>query len=147
MVLLTACIRHAYNNPVDDEPADNSFCFVCHNNFDGERLALNHEIAGIGCENCHGPSNEHSSDEDGLTPPDIMYSKKNVNPACMKCHLRDNIKNVSSHRAFIAGNDSDHKYCTDCHGKKHHIAVRTRRWDKQTKKLIYDDGVRMMESP
>ena len=34
--------------------------------------------------------------------------------------------------------------CTDCHGM-HRMAHRTRRWDKITRKLIKDDGVRMME--
>ncbi len=34
--------------------------------------------------------------------------------------------------------------CTDCHGE-HRLKVRTRRWDKETGKLVSDDGVRMME--
>ena len=34
--------------------------------------------------------------------------------------------------------------CTDCHGQ-HRMKVRTRVWDKETGKLIKDDGVRMMD--
>ena len=32
--------------------------------------------------------------------------------------------------------------CTRCHGS-HGIPVRTRRWDKGTRKLVFDDGVRL----
>ena len=34
--------------------------------------------------------------------------------------------------------------CTECHGENHRMEVRTRKWDKKTRKLISDDGVRMM---
>lgn len=123
------------NNPNDSkqtaaadiEPEDNSFCYVCHANFQGEGISLDHEVAGIGCSTCHGPSGAHNSDEDGLKPPDIMYTKQRIDSSCMKCH-----PTATSHPP---------KTCTDCHGD-HVMASRTRRWDKDTGELIWDDGVR-----
>jgi len=122
------------------EPADNSYCYVCHLNYEEEQITIAHQRAGIGCETCHGPSDAHSSDEDSLTPPDIMFSKTAINAACGKCHMK--LADIEGHQTLVAG-ASKQKYCTDCHGK-HRIEVRTRIWDKKSGELISDDGVRMM---
>lgn len=125
----------------------NSFCFVCHFDFDGEKLALNHELAGIGCERCHGESERHRSDEANITPPEIMYPKAKINPTCMMCHPRHQIKHVSDHEPLLAGAETifdqqveratgAKKYCTDCHGKNHRMKSRTIRWNKATGELI-----------
>jgi len=123
------------------EPADNSFCYVCHVNFKKEALAQTHQSVGVGCEKCHGSSDAHSSDEDGLTPPEKMYARQRINPYCMTCHSKTKLAKVSEHKSMLAGTSK--KVCTDCHGK-HKLKVRTRIWDKSTGKLISDDGVRMM---
>jgi hypothetical protein len=134
------------------EPADNSYCYVCHRNFEKETLTRGHTPAGIGCEKCHGLSERHSSDEDGITPPQIMYSKAKIASFCLSCHPAEKIMRIGSHEILrgttkkskekpMAGNIG---VCTDCHGE-HRLKVRTRRWDKETGKLISDDGVRMME--
>jgi len=120
--------------------ADNSFCFVCHTNYREELLACRHQNAGIGCAKCHGESNRHSSDENGITPPDIIYAQEIVDPLCCNCHL------LPGHDPMLVGSDAA-KSCTDCHGKEHRLKVRTRRWDKITRKLISDDGVRMVGNP
>ncbi len=112
---------------IEPEPADNSFCYVCHGNFVGEEISLNHESAGVGCITCHGASGGHSSDEEGLKPPDIMFAKEKIDSACKKCHIT-----AIAHPP---------KHCTDCHGD-HVMASRTRRWNKDTGELIWDDGVR-----
>lgn len=109
------------------EPADNSFCYVCHANFQGEKVSFTHEVAGVGCTTCHGPSGGHGSDEDGLKPPDIMFAKEKIDPACKNCHP--------------TANSHPPKNCTDCHGN-HLMPSRTRRWNKDTRELIWDDGVR-----
>ena len=57
------------------EPADNSYCIVCHLNYETEKLTTGHQIAGVGCAKCHGESEKHSGDEDGLTPPDVMFAQ------------------------------------------------------------------------
>ena len=119
--------KEAASVQIEPEPADNSFCYVCHGNFVGEEISLNHESAGVGCTTCHGPSGGHSSDEDGLKPPDIMFAKEKIDSACKKCHTT-----ATAHPP---------KHCTDCHGD-HVMASRTRRWDKNTGELIWDDGVR-----
>ena len=138
---------------VKDEPAEeraeektfvaNLFCSACHYAFGDEELALSHERVGIGCERCHGESERHRSDEDNVTPPEIMYPKAKINPTCMMCHPRGKIKHVSDHKSFLAGakttfdKDTDQKqYCTDCHGKEHRMNVRTIRWNKATGELL-----------
>jgi hypothetical protein len=118
------------------EIVDNSRCHVCHINYDEEDLALNHEISGVSCEKCHGTSDTHCSDENNITPPDIMYSKTSVNPSCMKCHPRDEIIEEDHHGPLLSGTMTQIKYCTDCHGRYHRIPVRTVRWDKTTGALL-----------
>jgi len=128
----------------------NSFCFACHLDFDEEELALQHEIFGIGCERCHGESLRHRSDEANITPPEIMYPKERINPTCMMCHPRQDIRDTKDHLPILeaglstfeemtpAGDDAK-KYCTDCHGVDHHMKVRTIRWDKATGALLEEN--------
>lgn len=121
--------------------ADNTRCYVCHMNFSMEKFAVTHARAGISCENCHGPSDAHCSDEDNITPPDIMYPQEKINPSCLQCHL-NGIKNNEKHEPVLA--DVMQNSCTSCHGE-HKMSHRTRRWNKQTGELVYDDKVRMMD--
>jgi len=123
----------------------NVFCSACHYGFSDEQLASTHEKAGIGCERCHGESERHRSDEDNITPPEIMYPKVKINPTCMMCHPRHEISHVGPHKTLLAGAKTaldsadkidDQIYCTDCHAKLHRINVRTIRWNKQTGELI-----------
>jgi hypothetical protein len=127
----------------------NPFCKACHLDFDEDELALNHEIAGIGCERCHGESLKHRSDEGNITPPQLMYPKERINPTCMMCHPRHDIQHVEDHRPLLEaglsvfeteqapGDDADvKKYCVDCHGPDHRMKVRTVRWDKASGKVL-----------
>jgi hypothetical protein len=129
----------------------NPFCRACHLDFDEEELALDHELAGIGCERCHGESERHRSDEDNVTPPEIMYPKAKINPTCMMCHPRHEIQEIEDHGPLLAGAETifDEDFeasasgaaeakpcCTDCHGTKHHMKVRIVRWNKATGELI-----------
>jgi hypothetical protein len=121
----------------------NAFCSACHYTFGDEELALNHKRVGIGCERCHGESERHRSDEANITPPEIMYTKARINPTCMMCHPRGDIKHVSLHASLLAGaetifdkSNGQKQYCTDCHGKDHRINVRTIRWNKATGELL-----------
>ncbi len=138
---------------VMEEPSEkkgfvaNQFCSACHYGFGDEELARTHELAGIGCERCHGESERHRSDEDNITPPEIMYPKAKINPTCMMCHPRHEISHESSHKTLLSGaktifdsadEGSDQIYCTDCHAAKHRINVRTVRWNKQTGELLKD---------
>ena len=123
----------------------NVFCSACHYGFSDEELARTHEKAGVGCERCHGESERHRSDENNITPPEIMYPKAKINPTCMMCHPRHEIRHVEHHKALLAGAktvfdsaDEGGKqiYCTDCHAKDHRINVRTIRWKKETGELL-----------
>ncbi|HOW66986.1 MAG TPA: cytochrome c3 family protein [Candidatus Paceibacterota bacterium] len=147
----------ATNAKTPIEPADNSYCYVCHRNYEKEKLTVIHTPAGIGCEKCHGVSERHSSDEDGITPPELMYPAVKINPFCIECHAVDPLRNRPEHQAALAllrekdpakiltAGGVTKRLCTDCHGD-HRLKVRTRRWDKATGKLLSDDGVRMMET-
>lgn len=110
--------------------ADNSRCYVCHMNFDGEALSAMHSKHEVGCEDCHGASDKHCSDEDNITPPDKMFGKAAVNDFCKGCHPDGKL-------------GGGKKYCTECHGE-HVMVYRTRRWDKKTGDLLEDDQVRML---
>ncbi len=112
--------------------ADNSRCQVCHINFSDEVLAVTHARANISCEQCHGACDAHCSDEDNITPPDIMYPPEKINDFCKSCHPKAKL-------------GEGKKFCTDCHGE-HRLSYRTRKWDKTTGKLIEDDKVRMLKS-
>jgi len=130
--------------PAKGPVADNSRCHVCHINYEDEKLAVIHARANVGCEKCHGASDAHCSDEDNITPPEIMVPRAKIIPSCMTCHPKTKI-DIKSHKELLAGGSK--KVCTDCHGK-HRMGHRTRRWDKATGKLIKDDKVRMIrETP
>lgn len=131
----------------------NQFCAVCHYGFSDEKMAARHAKAGIGCERCHGESARHRSDEDNITPPELMYPKERINPTCMMCHPRHDIIHVKHHKSFLEGAETifdpeiddasarsagPKEVCTDCHAEEHRIKVRTIRWDKCTGEIIKD---------
>jgi hypothetical protein len=120
---------------------DNSFCLVCHVNFEKEPFAVAHVKAGVSCFNCHGDSEKHAGDEEHFAPADILFPKDRVNASCTtaECHPRAAMEAEIGHRPFFAGADAAHPYCTDCHGQ-HRLAQRKRRWDKTTRELIEVDG-------
>ena len=117
----------------DAEPtagADNSRCFVCHINYAQEDIAVIHARANIGCNNCHGESDEHIADESWAsggngTAPDIMYPRPKINPFCMDCHPKDKIDAIQ-HKPLFA-DTAQEKYCTDCHGS-HRLTRRKCKW-------------------
>jgi Zn finger protein HypA/HybF involved in hydrogenase expression len=139
------------NTPNETETSPfvaNPFCLACHLDFDEEELALQHEIFGIGCERCHGESFRHRSDEANVTPPEIMYPKERINPSCMSCHPRQDIRDTKDHQPILEAGlssfeeatpvgENAKKYCTDCHGSKHRVMrVRAVYWDKATGALL-----------
>jgi len=99
------------NSRDDVIPADNSRCFLCHLDFDGEPLVATHTAHGIGCATCHGPSEAHMADEDHRTPPDKMFDRADVNETCTGCHAVHTEGEVSE---LI---NEGMKVCTDCHGE------------------------------
>lgn len=117
-------------------PSPDTACFVCHANFEEEKLAKKHADTKAeklareeddehlrppkdrpkqaGCAGCHGPCFDHRSDEDNVTAPDIMYTRGEVKAACLKCHL--------PHKTETKRKDGDgppppNATCTDCHGR------------------------------
>ena len=143
--------QRAKEEPAEEQAEEktfvaNLFCSACHYAFGDEELALQHERVGIGCERCHGESERHRSDENNITPPEIMYPKAKINPTCMMCHPRHEINHVKDHEPLLEGAETifdtapktaGHElYCTTCHAKQHRINVRTIRWNKATGELL-----------
>jgi hypothetical protein len=129
---ISACVAVAAYlvAPATARAAGNDRCLVCHVNFKTEQLAASHLKQDIACDQCHGASNVHCSDEDNLTPPDKMYARSRIAPFCAECHPK--------HKESVSAADLKAKVCTDCHGK-HRLAVRTRVWDKETGKLVKEN--------
>lgn len=130
---------------IDSPPgpvADNNLCFACHVNFKKEALTSIHAQANIGCTRCHGTSIAHCSDENTLTPPDVMFPKAKIKSFCSDCHTGDSM-HIPAHESVIAEPDPLKACCTDCHGE-HRLNYRTRQWDKITRNLIKDRSVRRL---
>jgi predicted CXXCH cytochrome family protein len=93
-------------------PAENYYCYVCHANFEyDEPLVAVHEEVEVGCADCHGPSLAHRSDEDNVTPPDILYRRPQIDAACLGCHARHEEREVPTGTTAPGV-----AVCTDCHG-------------------------------
>jgi len=95
-------------------PSPNTACYVCHANFDGEKISKKHLEKDIGCAVCHGPSLAHRSDEDNVTAPDIMYTRGEVGPACLQCHKDHGPKKKKKDGKRPP---PANPVCTDCHGR------------------------------
>jgi hypothetical protein len=129
--LVASCLAPGGRNT--KAAAQNARCFVCHTNFQNEKLTVAHSRGGVGCTSCHGKSDAHCADENNITAPDIIYARAAIKPACMQCHPETDIGRKSQHKEVIAGTGS--KTCTDCHGN-HRLPTRTIRWDKTTRQLL-----------
>ncbi|HUT35924.1 MAG TPA: multiheme c-type cytochrome [Planctomycetota bacterium] len=115
--------------------ADNSRCHVCHINYSEDKLAVNHAKRNVGCERCHGPSDDHCGSESHELAPDLIYAKAAINPACIQCHPRRTLARQVSHCLVLDPDAPLKRYCTDCHGT-HRLANRQVRWDKKTRELL-----------
>lgn len=114
----------------DADMADNSRCFVCHINYAQEKIAVTHAKQGMGCNHCHGESDEHIADESWAsggngTAPDKIYTKDQVDPFCLGCHSKDKLPE-EPHKPVFADPNSK-KHCTDCHGE-HLLKERKTKW-------------------
>jgi hypothetical protein len=96
-----------------DEPTRNQDCYVCHANFENELLARFHLRKQVGCDACHGGSFAHRSDEFNVTVPDRMFTRGEVDAACLACHERHEAK---SFRKDGNAPPPPNPVCTDCHG-------------------------------
>lgn len=114
----------------DADMADNSRCFVCHINYVQEEIAVIHAKHEMGCNHCHGESDEHIADESWAsggngTAPDKIYAKDKVNPFCLECHSKNKLPE-EQHKPVFADSNSK-KHCTDCHGE-HLLKERKTKW-------------------
>jgi hypothetical protein len=138
-LLLDAGSKKAADKLAGRGHADNESCFVCHGNYRQESLAGVHAAADVGCVKCHGDSFAHRNDEDNITPPDIIYAPRDIEPMCGKCHETHNAPAAKviarwQERCPAKTNPRD-LVCTDCHGE-HRLKVRTVCWDKKTRQVL-----------
>jgi hypothetical protein len=127
-LLLLDEVPEAVNN--DPDAADNTRCGVCHLNLIEEELAFTHARAGIGCAECHGPSDAHIADESWAsggngTAPDIMFTKSEINSGCLDCH--EDLAEGTEHGLVLLAAPNSEEHCTDCHGE-HRIVNRKCSW-------------------
>ncbi|HUT32387.1 MAG TPA: family 16 glycoside hydrolase [Planctomycetota bacterium] len=137
LALKLLCVRPLGREKPPNIPTADSSCFVCHANFDGEKIAEKHAAdkasklareeddehlrpakdrpKKAGCAGCHGPSFDHRSDEDNVTTPDIMFTRGEVKAACLQCHTPHK---TETKRRDGDGSPPPNPVCTDCHG--HH---------------------------
>jgi len=118
----------------------NDACFVCHDNYRAEPLAVSHAKQGVGCVKCHGASLAHREDEDNVTPPDKMFALAKIDASCQAdCHdmhdapAREVLKRWQ--QRCPEKTDASQVVCTDCHGY-HRLPRRTVRWDRDTGALL-----------
>jgi hypothetical protein len=119
--------------------ANNTACYVCHENFKTETLVTQHAVKNVGCAECHGKSPDHCNDENNTTPPDIIFPRDKIDESCIKCHKTHNAPAIKVLARWLEKcpqkKDPATIICTDCHGE-HRLRIRTVRWDKRTRKLI-----------
>lgn len=129
---------------------DNSACFVCHGNYDGESLAVAHAKEAVGCVDCHGESHEHRNDEDNITPPEKMYAAQDIDKMCGECHeehVADGKKVIARWQTRCpAKTDPATIVCTDCHFQ-HRLKFRTVWWNKKTRELVIRGKERTKVAP
>jgi len=118
----------------------NAACFVCHENYREEPLAVGHAKQDVGCTKCHGESLAHREDEDNLTPPDKMFSLAKIDASCQAtCHdthdapAREVLKRWQ--QRCPEKTDAAQVVCTDCHGY-HRLPRRTVSWNRDTGALL-----------
>jgi formate-dependent nitrite reductase cytochrome c552 subunit len=130
--------------------ADNSACYVCHGNYDGEELVLSHGKEDFGCVDCHGPSVDHRNDEANVTPPDLMYGLEDVDKLCRSCHSEHDAparEIIERWRSRCPEKKNPNEIvCTDCH-YQHRLSFRTVQWDKKTRKLITRKEAQRVKRP
>jgi len=111
----------------------NPLCYVCHYDLQEEEISVVHQQAGIGCDQCHGPSNKHMHDEMLMTQPDRLYGRAEVEPLCTMCHnfqvdhaneaVIEEFRKKWRDRPRPNGRAiTSEAVCTDCHGT-HNISV------------------------
>lgn len=103
----------------DDVLGANAACLVCHVSFVKEELARTHQLKGVSCAKCHGPSVAHANDEHvGATKPDITYPRAKVDAGCAQCHKHHDVPAGKVVARFLERKLPRERpvVCTDCHG-------------------------------
>jgi hypothetical protein len=97
----------------------NAACYVCHVTFVKEELSKVHLEGKITCIVCHGLSAAHANDEYvGATPPDVGFTRDQVEPLCLRCHVTHDAPARKVLTRFLKRGLSTKSppACVDCHG-------------------------------
>jgi hypothetical protein len=119
------CPAGAEEDPAPEaaEEADplgvNAACYVCHVTFVKEELSKVHLEGKVTCIVCHGLSAAHANDEYvGATPPDVGFTRDQVEPLCLRCHVTHDVPARKVLTRFLERGlpAKSAPACTDCHG-------------------------------
>lgn len=105
---------------VTDVLGANAACLVCHLTFVKEELARRHQLHGVACTKCHGPSVAHANDEHvGATKPDIIHPRAKIDAGCASCHEDHDVPARKVVERFLERKlpAKTAAVCTDCHGR------------------------------
>lgn len=98
-------------------------CFYCHMDVlvEMKAKAPKHWQAGVDCEACHGPSEEHVDVEDNSILPNMVWTKKDVHNLCSRCHNSKFLSfEKSAHTKWLNTEEKDTLKtvinCANCHG-------------------------------
>jgi hypothetical protein len=97
----------------------NAACLVCHLTFVKEELARTHQLKGVACTKCHGPSVAHANDEHvGATKPDVIFPRAKIDAGCAACHHGHDVPARQVVERFLERKlpAKPAAVCTDCHG-------------------------------
>ncbi len=88
-------------------------CAGCHVDVSDQWVGSGHDLADIGCIECHGPSEGHVQDENNEVLPDEVFARADMDRLCAACHRCQHAASapdrpdLSIRRAV--------PICTDCH--------------------------------
>ena len=101
-----------------DPLGPNAACYVCHMTFVHEELSRIHLAEKITCIKCHGLSAAHANDEEiGATPPDVTFSRSQIDTSCEKCHEKHDVPARDVVARWLERKiRKPVTVCTDCHG-------------------------------
>jgi len=86
-------------------------CQQCHVNVEKKYFKSLHFKKKVSCTDCHGPSKGHVADENNDIKPDQVFTRKDVDRLCSKCH--DCSRTITAEEKALPADKQ--QVCTQCH--------------------------------
>lgn len=88
-------------------------CAGCHVDVSDRWVGTRHDLADIGCIECHGPSEGHVQDENNEVLPDEIFARADMDRLCAACHRCEHAA-AARDRPDLSITRAP-PVCTDCH--------------------------------